>query len=164
MLERLKAILAKEDPLPHGQVLPTVGLNLQRLSALGVNLVFWDLGGQAGLRTIWEKYFREAHAIMFVVDSVDQERFGDAADALRRALGHKDLAGAPCLVIANKQDLSDATTQNEVMRALGVDKADYPERPCRVIAASGTKGDGVREAVAWLVESIKRSDRAKRFA
>jgi ADP-ribosylation factor related protein 1 len=32
-------------------------------------LIFWDLGGQAGLRSIWDKYYAESHAILYVVDS-----------------------------------------------------------------------------------------------
>ena len=32
-------------------------------------LILWDLGGQAGLRSIWDKYYAESHAIMYVVDS-----------------------------------------------------------------------------------------------
>jgi hypothetical protein len=41
-----------------------VGLNIGRAEALGAKLVFWDLGGQVGLRTIWEKYYGEAHAVV----------------------------------------------------------------------------------------------------
>lgn len=32
-------------------------------------LIVWDLGGQAGLRSIWDKYYAESHAILYVVDS-----------------------------------------------------------------------------------------------
>ena len=32
-------------------------------------LILWDLGGQAGLRSIWDKYYAESHAILYVVDS-----------------------------------------------------------------------------------------------
>lgn len=41
-----------------------MGLNIGRAEALGAKLVFWDLGGQVGLRTIWEKYYGEAHAVV----------------------------------------------------------------------------------------------------
>ncbi len=47
--------------LDPGKILPTVGLNVGRIEAHTHNLVFWDLGGQSGLRSIWEKYYSEAH-------------------------------------------------------------------------------------------------------
>lgn len=39
------------------------------LQAHQAPLIFWDLGGQAGLRSIWDKYYAESHAILYVVDS-----------------------------------------------------------------------------------------------
>lgn len=34
---------------------PTVGLNVGRLDVGGCAVMLWDLGGAAGLRTIWER-------------------------------------------------------------------------------------------------------------
>lgn len=47
-----------------------------------MKLILWDLGGQAELRTIWDKYYGEAHGVMFVVDSADTERFAEAKSEL----------------------------------------------------------------------------------
>lgn len=55
--------------LDPGKILPTVGLNVGRLQAYGHSLVIWDLGGQAGLQGIWDKYYAESHAVIYVVDS-----------------------------------------------------------------------------------------------
>ena len=30
--------------------------------------MFWDLGGQKILRSIWKKYYTECHGIIFVID------------------------------------------------------------------------------------------------
>jgi len=37
---------------------------------------------QPGLRSIWEKYYEEAHAVIFVVDAASSLRFEDAKSAL----------------------------------------------------------------------------------
>lgn len=34
-----------------------------------MQLVFWDLGGQSGLRSIWDKYYAESNAVLYVVDA-----------------------------------------------------------------------------------------------
>lgn len=78
------------------QVLPTVGLNIARFEAYGSPLVFWDLGGQAGLRSIWDKYYGESHALLFVVDATDRARLEEAKACLDRTLGALRLPwGAP---------------------------------------------------------------------
>ena len=45
-----------------------------RLEALKSSLMFWDLGGQTGLRSIWDKYYADSHAILYVVDASDPNR------------------------------------------------------------------------------------------
>lgn len=37
---------------------------------------------QLGLRSIWEKYYEEAHAVVFVIDAACPSRFEDAKSAL----------------------------------------------------------------------------------
>jgi ADP-ribosylation factor related protein 1 len=48
----------------------------------GCNIVFWDLGGQSGMRSIWTQYYEEAHGIVFVLDATNKERFEEAKAAL----------------------------------------------------------------------------------
>jgi ADP-ribosylation factor related protein 1 len=49
-----------------------------RLEAFNHNLIFWDLGGQSGLRSIWDKYYDDSHAVMYVVDAASQARFDES--------------------------------------------------------------------------------------
>ena len=74
LLERLKTNYTGFPGLEPEKVLPTVGLNVGRLKALNADFMFWDLGGQSGLRSIWDKYYSDSHAILFVVDSSDPQR------------------------------------------------------------------------------------------
>ena len=37
---------------------------------------------QSGLRSIWEKYYEEAHAVIFVVDASCPSRFEESKSAL----------------------------------------------------------------------------------
>ena len=89
--------------LEWDKILPTVGLNVGRIEAYNCMIIFWDLGGQVGLRSIWDKYYDEAHAIVYVVDSADGARLAESKKALDAVLGHPDLSYAPLLVLANKQ-------------------------------------------------------------
>ena len=46
-------------------------------------LRLWDLGGQENLRTLWDSYYLDAHAVVFVVDSSDRDRIEEC----KRTLG-----------------------------------------------------------------------------
>eukprot|EP00268_Persea_americana_P002762 TRINITY_DN1084_c0_g1_i7.p1 TRINITY_DN1084_c0_g1~~TRINITY_DN1084_c0_g1_i7.p1 ORF type:complete len:127 (-),score=22.91 TRINITY_DN1084_c0_g1_i7:257-637(-) len=82
LLEKLKTLYSNLQGLPPDRIVPTVGLNIGRVEASKTKLVFWDLGGQVGLRPIWEKYYEEAHGIIFVIDAACPSRFEDSKSAL----------------------------------------------------------------------------------
>jgi ADP-ribosylation factor related protein 1 len=159
LLERLKALLAGGPGPDATRAVPTVGLNIGRAELGGATVVFWDLGGQSGLRGIWEKYYAEAHALVFVVDASDAARFGEAKAALDRALGHRDLVGAPLLVVANKSDAPGAAGAAELKERLGLGRTDT--RPLDVAPASALLGDGVGAAAAWVAAAARRGRRAE---
>ncbi|KAK3127723.1 hypothetical protein QOZ80_7AG0577560 [Eleusine coracana subsp. coracana] len=159
LLEKLKSIYLKVEGLPHDRIVPTVGLNIGRIEDANVKLVFWDLGGQPGLRTIWEKYYEEAHAIIYVIDSAAASSFEDSKSALEKVLRHEDLQGAPLLVFANKQDSPAAVTEEELARHLHLKELD--ERPFKFVAGSAYNGTGIKLGVDWLVEQMGRSKRTE---
>ena len=54
---------------------------------------------------MWDKYYAECHAIIYVVDSVDVERIDESVAAFRKMISNEHLNGVPLLLLANKQDL-----------------------------------------------------------
>ena len=60
--------------------MPTVGLNVGKISTQGVKLTLWDMGGQDALRTLWKDYFLSCHGVIYVVDSTDDGRLLDSRD------------------------------------------------------------------------------------
>ena len=62
-------------------------------------------GGQEELQSLWDKYYAECHAIIYVVDSVDVERIDESMAAFRKMISNEHLSGVPLLLLANKQDL-----------------------------------------------------------
>ena len=91
---------------------PTVGLNVEQISYRGLSLTMWDVSGQA--TRLWKHYFDKINAIIFVVDASDRERIQKAQEELHRVISDEELAGAPVLVFANKQDLPGAMTEEEM--------------------------------------------------
>ncbi|KAG7014775.1 ADP-ribosylation factor-related protein 1, partial [Cucurbita argyrosperma subsp. argyrosperma] len=159
LLEKLKSLFSNLEGLSPDRIVPTVGLNIGRLEVLNAKLVFWDLGGQPGLRSIWEKYYEEAHAVIYVIDAACPSKFEDSKSAMEKVLRHEDLQGAPLLVFANKQDLPEAVSAEELSRYLDLKKLD--ERVCMFEAVSGYDGMGIKESVEWLVDIMERSKRTE---
>lgn len=154
VLERLKSLYTNYVGLDPGKILPTVGLNVGRLEAHGRSLIFWDLGGQPGLRAIWDKYYEESHAVMYCVDASGRGRFDESKAAMDKVLGSRQLTGMPLVVLANKQDVEGAAGPEEVAEHLGLGKIDT--RPVKVHAVCAYTGEGLKDSVQWLVEQLKQ--------
>lgn len=161
LLEKVKSQYSNLEGLPPDRIVPTVGLNIGRVEVSNTKLVFWDLGGQSGLRSIWEKYYDEAHAVIYVVDAASPGRFEESKSALEKVLQHEDLQGAPLLILANKQDLQEAVSIDELARYLDLKKLD--ERLYTYQAVSGFDGLGIKESVNWLVDAMEGSKRTERL-
>ena len=59
----------------------------------GFHMVLYDLGGGKKIRGIWDKYYAEVHACIFVVDAANQDRFEEAKAALHDAVRDPRIAG-----------------------------------------------------------------------
>lgn len=158
LLEKLKSIYLKGEGLPPDRVVPTVGLNIGRIEDAKAKLVFWDLGGQVSLRTIWEKYYEEAHAIMYVIDAATASSFEDSKSALEKVIRHEHLRGAPLLIVANKQDLPGAIDEEELAKFL---HKELDERTYTFQAVSAYDGRGIKSGIDWLVEQMEKSKRTE---
>lgn len=71
---------------------------------------------------MWQFYQQHAmDAILFVLDSSDRERLGEAREALRAVLSSQNSEKQVVLVLANKRDLSDTMSKEEIAEKMGLD-------------------------------------------
>ena len=82
-----------------------VGFNVESVEYRGVVFTVWDVGGQDKIRPLWRHYYQNTQGLIFVVDSNDRERVGEARDELHRMLQEDELRDAVLLIFANKQVL-----------------------------------------------------------
>ncbi|KAG5185132.1 ADP-ribosylation factor family-domain-containing protein [Tribonema minus] len=93
------------DPAPRTQ--PTVGFapaTLALTPALRVKL--YDLGGGARIRGIWQNYFQDCHAVVWMLDASAEgaERWHEARALFLETMAHPYLVQKPVLVLCNKAD------------------------------------------------------------
>lgn len=139
------------------RLVSTVGLNVGRIELDGIVLNFWDLGGQRELQLLWDKYFLEAHALIWVIDSCDKNRLQESSEALDKIIYNKHLQDLPLLFVLNKQDLKEAIDTREILEIFQPSLSKLGARPFLPIPVSALKGTGLKEALNWISEQVKLS-------
>mmetsp|Transcript_73116 Transcript_73116/g.145019 ORF Transcript_73116/g.145019 Transcript_73116/m.145019 type:complete len:218 (+) Transcript_73116:46-699(+) len=146
-----------------GQVVltqPTIGSNVEEVKHDNLTFMVWDLGGQETLRASWATYFEGTDAIIYVVDSNDQENMLLAKMELLNVLLHEDLKHACLLVLANKQDIQGCRTASGIAEDLALTSIrthDWQIQNCCALT-----GEGLQEGLTWIASHIK--ERRKNMA
>ena len=144
--------------LKRGEVVnatPTVGFNVETVEIKNlVNCTVWDVGGQDKIRPLWRHYYQNTQGVIFVVDSNDRDRVGEARDELHRMLNEDELRDAMLLVFANKQDLPNAMNAAEITDKLGLHS--LRQRGWYIQSTCATTGDGLYEGLDWLSSSLAK--------
>ena len=97
---------------------------METVSRKNVTFSVWDVGGQDQIRGLWRHYFLNTQAVIFVVDSNDAARLKEARDELWKVLESPELANAVLLIFANKQDLPNALSGEEITNGLDIKKIE----------------------------------------
>eukprot|EP00124_Ichthyophonus_hoferi_P003102 Ihof_evm6s249 gene=Ihof_evmTU6s249 len=100
--------------------IPTIGFNVETVEYKNISFTVWDVGGQDKIRPLWRHYFQNTQGLIFVIDSNDSDRMVEARDELQRMLGEDELRDATLLIFANKQDLPNALSVNDITDKLGL--------------------------------------------
>ena len=61
-------------PTNLARITTTVGLNIGKIDIGKMRFNFWDLGGQEELQLLWDKYYAECHAVVYMIDSAETAR------------------------------------------------------------------------------------------
>ncbi|KAL9648752.1 hypothetical protein ABK040_003688 [Willaertia magna] len=136
-------------------VTPTQGFNIKSVQSNNFKLNVWDIGGQKAIRPYWPNYYKNADAIIYVIDSADRSRFEETGYELNQLLKDENLSGIPCLVLANKQDLITAAKDVEIANALNLHAVQG--RPWHIQACSAKRGDGLKDGMEWVVTKLSEN-------
>jgi GTP-binding protein SAR1 len=86
-----------------------------------------DVGGHEVVRYLWDEYFPQTDAILFLVDSTDESRLDEANEELRDVMENSHLSGKPILILCNKQDLLSSLNTSQLSKALGLSNGKNKE-------------------------------------
>ena len=130
---------------------PTIGSNVEEISYNNVKLQAWDLGGQESTRSVWNVYFVNTDAIIYVIDTHD-ETYDDSKTQFYKLLSNDALKNALILIYANKQDLPGAKSVAEIIQIYELDTIKdhiWHIQPC-----SAQTGEGLITGMKWLSDQL----------
>merc|ERR1711964_152447 len=132
--------------------IPTIGFNVESVEYKNVNFTVWDVGGQEKIRPLWRHYYTNTQGVIFVIDSADTGRIDEedsygfsAKEELHRMINEPELRGASLLVLANKQDLPNALSVEEVSQRLGLH--ELRSHKWFIQGTCAPTGDGIYEGL-----------------
>ncbi|KAK2889662.1 hypothetical protein Q8A67_015037 [Cirrhinus molitorella] len=152
-LEQTKTKFSKNyKGMNLSKITTTVGLNIGTIDVGKARLMFWDLGGQEELQSLWDKYYAESHGVIYVIDSTDEERLGESKNAFEKMISSDTLEGVPLLVLANKQDVENCLSVPDIKTAFSDCAPKIGKRDCLVQPCSALSGEGVNDGIEWMVK------------
>lgn len=152
-------IVNSMKPKGAKDVVPTVGYQVEEFSKNGIRFKCVDMSGQSKYRALWENYYDETTAIIWVVDSADLFRMVVCKDELETMLEHKAIAAnpnIPVLFLANKMDVAGALSPEDVVKRIELEQL-LKGREWHISQTNALTGDGVEEGMKWLVQAIEKN-------
>eukprot|EP01071_Lankesteria_metandrocarpae_P013539 Lankesteria_metandrocarpae@DN7310_c0_g1_i1.p1 len=148
---------------------PTTVLEVDEAAYGGLSLVFWDsrnYSDEAKTALIRSPHLNHASiyamrsdmvvsAMVFCVDSSDAGRFKLAGRHLVEALSMFPKV-VTLLVLCMKSDLPTAVGAEELQRILHL-RRHAADRVCRMFSVSALTGDGMEEAIDWLLQRLREN-------
>ncbi|XP_073428729.1 ADP-ribosylation factor 1-like 2 [Dendrobates tinctorius] len=142
--------------------IPTIGFNVETVEPIhNVTFTVWDVGGTDKIKPLRKHYFMDTDGLVFVVDSADAQKFGEAREELIAILECDEMRGVPFVVMANKQDLPGAQKPMEIAEKLGLMK--MKEHLWYVQGCCATNGDGLVEGLEVLTNLVKQFQKNKQL-
>ncbi|KAJ3441431.1 adp-ribosylation factor a1e [Anaeramoeba flamelloides] len=102
--------------------------------------------------TVGRHYYENVQAILFVVDSSDQERLQEAKNELQKMLLEEELKNSALVVFANKQDLPNTINADNLISKFDLEKQTNRKWAC--LPTCAISGDGLYEGLTWIKDAL----------
>ena len=93
-------------------------------------------------------------SLIYVVDSSDIERLEESKKEFWTVIKNKDLEGCSVLIFANKQDVTNAKSTNDLIKIFDLEKLN--SHKWHVQGSSATSGNGLTQGLDWMANSLDK--------
>ena len=135
----------------------TIGFILETVEYKDLYLEIWDIGGYSIFPDneniiLFKHYYQKTDGMIFVIDCNDKERYGKVNKTLLEIINNEELKNIPLLIFGNKQDINEATSPNELIKFLEIEKIKNNE--WFIQGSSALNGRGIKEGFDWLTNKL----------
>ena len=157
------------------EVAPTVGFSVERFTPHKCSLTVVDPGGQSKYHDLWECYYKDAQAVVSVVDAAsDEAALDESRETLHEMLAHEHLAGRSLSLslslsllpnarsaadVAAEVHLTGARVRGEAVRSLRRVRRRHGRRRGRGNQMAPGKAIGARARTTRSARPGSRSER-----
>lgn len=90
---------------------------------------------------MWPPHLATCHALIFMIDGSDRPGILKAKERISDVSAHDQLAGVPCLILVNKQDLQmEVDFVVHIKEVFNPTIANLGVRECKVLGCSALTG------------------------
>jgi len=152
LLKRLQTIdfqSSNYSDIPN--TVTTVGTNIVYIKNKSNSMLIQEVGGS--MAEIWDQYYLDSDAIVYVIDSTDLSKIGDSCILLFNLISNINVKNIkPILIVLNKTDISCTSSIDEVKYFLMIDQLidSVPNQSIQVIESSCVTGKGLDSIFNWI--------------
>ncbi|KAB0793296.1 hypothetical protein PPYR_12916 [Photinus pyralis] len=129
----------------------TTGYFQETIVHRGISFNMVDMGGGEKILPCWLRVFDNASVLIFVIDSTDTMCISTSDYYLRSWIENLEKNQLVVLIFANKQDLPNAMTVEELTDKMNLKSLRIP---WHIQPASAINGEGINEGLDWLCQTI----------
>ncbi len=134
--------------------IPTLGMNVNTIKLPQIHLNIFDLGGQETFRSLWSRINEKSHALVYIVDSTDFQRFNLTKNIFHQILQTQIEDNIPVLILLNKTDLPEGMSRFDFIQDFGlVNLASKIQWSC--YETSAKTGVGLLEAFSTFIDMLE---------
>ncbi|CAF0784345.1 unnamed protein product [Adineta steineri] len=132
-----------------------IGVSFEKWTTSNMDFTPWEYGGRMGIRSLPLVYHERTKALIFVIDSNDRNRINEACKKLHGIANEDELRHKPILIFANKQDLPNGMSLDELRNELDLAKFDGNTK-WHIQAVSAIQNKGFKEGFEWLANTLTK--------
>jgi small GTP-binding protein len=137
---------------------PTMDFDVETIVCKKLSLTVFDVGGRNKVRPLLRHFYSNTDAVIFVVDSDDQDMLTDAKKELMKCISEPELQNVPLAIALNKWDLPNHLSFAEMRDRMGVYEIGR-SRPCGIFLTSAISDNGMElfDMLDWICDKVKES-------